>query len=376
MNKRKILFLTGTRADFGKMKPLMLSVENCSDFECMIFATGMHVLSKYGLTIDEIYKTGFKNVHSFINHTFGEPMDLILANTISGLSRYVQENMPDLIIVHGDRVEALAGAIVGSIRNILVGHIEGGEISGTIDGFIRHAVSKLSHVHFVANPIAGKRLRQLGESEESIYVIGSPDIDIMLSKHLPDLKAVTDYYGIPFNEYAVMIFHPVTTEPQEQRQRADELVAAVLESKNNYVVIYPNNDSGCDEIFAAYESLKGNKRFRVFPSMRFEYFLTLIKNASFIIGNSSVGIREAPVYAVPSINIGNRQDNRFKHRSIIDAGHSKRDILEGIKKASTIKGLKRNYHFGKGNSAKHFMEVLLQQKLWKTPKQKKFFDIH
>lgn len=375
MNKRKILFLTGTRADFGKMKPLMLSVEDCNDFECLIFATGMHVLSKYGLTINEIYKTGFKNVHTFINHTFGEPMDLILANTISGLSRYVQENMPDMIVVHGDRVEALAGAIVGSIRNILVGHIEGGEISGTIDGFIRHAVSKLSHVHFVANAIAEKRLRQLGESGKSIYVIGSPDIDIMLSKQLPDLKVVKDYYTIPFNEYAVMIFHPVTTEPQEQSQRANELVAAVLESKNNYVVIYPNNDSGCAEIFASYENLKDNERFKIFSSMRFEYFLTLIKNASFIIGNSSAGIREAPVYAVPSINIGNRQDNRFKYRSIIDVGYSKRAILEGIRKASSIKSLKRNYHFGKGNSAKHFMEALKQQKLWKTPRQKKFFDI-
>ena len=154
MKIRKILFLTGTRADFGKLKPLMQIVEASSQFDLHVFVTGMHTLSRYGFTQEEVRKAGFKRIITYNNQVLREPMDLILANTINGLSRYVHETRPDMIIVHGDRVETLAGVIIGAISNILVAHIEGGERSGTIDEVIRHAVSKLSHLHFVANDAA------------------------------------------------------------------------------------------------------------------------------------------------------------------------------------------------------------------------------
>src|SRR5205085_11819583 len=138
----------------------------------------------------EIERCGFANLHAFENHTHETTMDLTLAKTIEGLSFYVKDCNPDMIVIHGDRVEALAGAIVGSLNNILVAHIEGGEVSGTIDELIRHAVSKLSHAHFVANDEARERLLQMGERDDSVFIIGSPDMDAMSSETLPSFEEV------------------------------------------------------------------------------------------------------------------------------------------------------------------------------------------
>jgi len=336
-DRYKILFLTGTRADFGKLKPLIQVVSD--KFEYGIFATGMHTLSLYGYTLDEIHKSGFTNIFPYMNHIQGESMDMVLANTIKGLSRYVSENRPDLLVVHGDRVEALAGAIVGALNNILVAHIEGGEFSGTIDESIRHSITKMSHVHFVANEEAAEVVRRMGE--QNVYVIGSPDIDVMLSGNLPTLEEAKKRYEIPFKKYAVALFHPVTTEDMEQQ--AKDFVDDLLEIEDNFIVIYPNNDKGSEHIFREYKRLVGD-RFRIFPSIRFEYFLTLLENANYIIGNSSAGIREAPVYGVPSINIGTRQNGR--------------------------KSLSSN--FGDGKSAERFLNVLSTEEFWQIPKQKVF----
>ena len=150
----------------------------------------MHMQKLYGHTYIEIEKCGFKNIHSFENHTHETTMDLTLAKSIEGISSIAKELEPDLIIVHGDRVEALAGAIVGSLNNILVAHIEGGELSQTVHEMIRHSVSKLCHIHFVANNMAKKRLVQMGELESSIYIIGSPDVDIMFSDKLPNTSEI------------------------------------------------------------------------------------------------------------------------------------------------------------------------------------------
>lgn len=182
MLRKKLLFLTGTRADFGKLKSLIEISNKSSEFEVYIFATGMHLSSIHGNTIEEIEKCGYKNIEKYVNHTDQCSMDEILAKTILGFSEYIKNIKPNLIVIHGDRVEALAGAICGSLNNILVAHVEGGEISGTIDELIRHAVSKMSHVHFVANKIAKNRLVQMGELEETVFVVGPPDIDAMLSR--------------------------------------------------------------------------------------------------------------------------------------------------------------------------------------------------
>ncbi len=372
MNKN-IVFLTGTRADFGKLKSLIEVVINEPNFEAHIFATGMHMNSKYGKTVDEIKKCGYSNIFSYINHHDFDSMDTILAKTIDGFSGYIKELKPDLIIIHGDRVEALAGAIVGSLNNILVAHIEGGEVSGTIDELIRHAVSKMSHVHFVANNLAKKRLLQMGESDKSIFEIGSPDVDVMLSSKLPTLDEVKIYYEINFQSYGLLMFHPVTTEIDSIIEQADNLVEALIATNKNYIVVYPNNDLGSDYILHSYKRIKEHPNFRVFPSLRFEYFLVLLKNAEFIVGNSSAGIREAPYYGIPTINIGTRQNNRALSPNIVNVGYRKEDIMEGFNMISNIQH-EPLQHYGEGKSDLLFIEELKKSSFWQISKQKFFND--
>lgn len=383
MNPKKILFITGTRADFGKIKPLIKKMEGEKDIECAVFVTGMHTLSRYGYTIDEVYKSlgdkrlsgGARNIHTFMNQIPGEPMERILSNTIDGFSRYVHEIKPEMIVVHGDRVESLAGAIVGSLRNILVAHIEGGELSGTIDELIRHAVTKLAHIHFVANEESKSRLRQLGEEEKAIFTIGSPDIDIMLSSDLPQIDEVRHYYEIPFSKYGIVLFHSVTTDASGTERSINALVDVLCTDTNNYVVIFPNNDEGSNYIFTAYERLKGNSRFRFFPSLRIEYFLTLLKKSEFLIGNSSAGIREAPVYGIYSINIDSRQKDRFNYQSIINIEGTPAAIRSAITKCQAAPRCKPSFHFGKGDSADRFFSAIKNPMLWQISKQKQFVDI-
>lgn len=374
-SKKKIVFLSGTRADFGKIKSLIQIVEDHEQFDPFVFVTGMHLMHKYGLTLLEIERCNFSNIHTFSNHTCETTMDLTLAKTIEGFSSYVKDIQPDLIVVHGDRVEALAGAIVGSLNNTLVAHIEGGEVSGTIDELIRHSVSKMSHIHYVSNEGARKRLIQMGELSDAIEVIGSPDVDIMFSKDLPSIEEVKSYYEIPFDDYAVAMFHPVTTEFQNMEAYATNFVDALLEEQTkNYVVIYPNNDLGSELILNQYKRLEGNPRFRVFPSIRFEYFLTLLKKSQFIIGNSSAGIREAPYYGISTINIGTRQENRAVHSHIINTTYQKEDIVKALQMEH--KNIEKDgVSFGKGNSAELFINSLLKDSFWELNNQKQFVDI-
>lgn len=372
---RKILFLTGTRADFGKIKSLIQVCVNDPNLEVHIFATGMHMHKQYGETVIEIEKCGFKNIFKFINHTSETTMDLTLAKTIDGLSAFVKENRPDLIVVHGDRVEPLAGAIVGALNNILVGHIEGGEVSGTVDELLRHSVSKLSHIHFVSNALAKKRLMQMGEREDQIFVIGSPDIDIMFSKDLPSLTSVLEYYEIPFRKFAVLMFHPVTTEFDQMEEYSKILVEVLLNDTQNYVVIFPNNDMGSSKILGTYRLLENHPRFKVFPSLRFEYFLTILKNADFIIGNSSAGIREAPYYGIPSINIGTRQQNRALDPTIIQADFKVGSLQNALEVAKSTEKKESTLQFGTGNSFQLFHQIISKENFWQIAHQKLFNDL-
>ncbi|MEJ1463678.1 MAG: UDP-N-acetylglucosamine 2-epimerase [Candidatus Sedimenticola sp. (ex Thyasira tokunagai)] len=381
---RKILFITGTRADFGKLKPLIDAVDHLDNIDCMLFVTGMHMMERYGGTYREVINARMKNrprsqavmstTHMFMNQVPGDTQDMIIANTIQGLSRYVTENRPDMVVVHGDRAEALAAAIVGSMQNIRVGHIEGGEVSGTVDELIRHAVSKLSHLHFVANETCRERLVRMGETTDSIYTIGSPDLDSLRSPNLPPLEAAKARYDITFNDYAIALFHPVTTELEEYRKYAKWFVDTLIASKHNYVVILPNNDPGSEHIFHEYRRLKGDSHFRVFPSIRFEFFLSLMKSAGLMVGNSSAGIREMPFCGKPTVNVGSRQMNRTLSPSVINTGYEQESIMAGLIEAGKMKELQPSEEFGAGNSTKLFLQVIQEESLWQTPLQKRFND--
>jgi UDP-N-acetylglucosamine 2-epimerase (hydrolysing) len=234
-------------------------------------------------------------------------------------------------------------------------------------------VTKLSHLHFVSNDEAKRRLVQMGEAPESVYVIGSPDIDVMLSGDLPALSEVLDKYSIGFSDYGIAMYHPVTTEQEALPAHADAFVEGVVASAGNFVVIYPNNDAGSDVILKRVMQLAKNPRFRLIPSMRFEYFLALLKNARVMVGNSSAGICEAPVYGVPTVNVGTRQHNRFLYPSIVNVADDAVAIARAL--ANLPEAVPPSLHFGKGNSAALFLSHVATRELWMTPRQKLFREL-
>jgi UDP-N-acetylglucosamine 2-epimerase (hydrolysing) len=275
-----------------------------------------------------------------------------------------------MVLVHGDRYESLAAAISASSINILVGHIEGGELSGNIDEHLRHAISKLSNLHFVSNKDAKKNLIQMGEKDSTIFEVGSPDIDIMNSKNLPNLDTVKKRYNIEFSDFSILIFHPFNFQNLENyKKKIISVIESIKNSRENYIIIYPNNDYGNNVIIEMYKRHLKEKNFKIIRSCRFEYFLTLLKNSKLIIGNSSAGIREAPFYGVPSINIGERQKNRFIYPSIMNLNFEKKKILNAINKLKNKKFKKTNF-FGDGKSDKKIYSILSNKKTWKISRQK------
>ncbi|MDC3119463.1 UDP-N-acetylglucosamine 2-epimerase [Candidatus Pelagibacter sp.] len=370
--KKKVVFITGTRADYGKLKSIINKLNK--NFNTFIYITGMHMLSKYGSTYIQVVNENQKSskIKLFKNQTNKEePASIIFARTVNDFTKYILRVEPDLLLVHGDRFEALAAAVSGCANNILVGHIEGGELSGNIDEHLRHAISKLSHVHFVSNKFAKRNLIQLGEKKESIYNVGSPDIDIMLSKNLPSLNVVKKKYSINFKKYCIAILHPTFFKDKKSFLRDIKIfINSLIKSEKNYLIIYPNNDYGSDLIIDNYKKFLFKKRnFKIMKSFRFEYFLTLLKNSDLILGNSSAALMEAPIYGIPAINIGNRQENRFFHISIKNTKFNEKEILGAIKKLENKK-FKFTKHFGKGNSSKLISNILKKRNVWKISKQK------
>ncbi len=373
---KKILFITGTRADYGKLKSLIKALEASDGFEAYIFVSGMHLISKYGCTYKDIIKDGYKNIYLAEDIGYSEKMDVNLANTIKSFSLYASRIKPDLIVVHGDRIDALAGAIVGMLNNIRVAHIEGGEITGTVDESIRHAVSKMVHLHFVANEESKMRLIQLGEPERNIYVIGSPDIDIMMSADLPRLEDVKSRYEILFDKYAIFIYHPVTTEENMLEKNIREVIRAVQLSGKNYVIIYPNNDLGSDTIINQLKTIRDDSRYKLFPSLPVEDFLALLKNSDFIIGNSSAGIRESCVYGVPAVDIGTRQRNRYPKGFLANIMHADEnmDCIKNCIDHVDNYRYKSNY-YGNGKSAELFLNIIKSKYIYRQDLQKHFVDL-
>lgn len=372
MERKNILFVTGTRADFGKLEQLA-NVAVKIGHKVTFFVTGMHMHIKYGLTKEEVRSRSQYDYFEFMNDCEGEGQDLVIANTIKGFSDFVSQNPPDLVIIHGDRAEALACCIVCSTKYIRCAHIEGGELSGTIDEVFRHCNTKLSHIHLVSSEVAKNRVIRLGEDCKSIWSIGSPELDAH-SKNLGlDLSSVIDRYGIKDRDYGICIFHSVTSEVDRTKEYVKTLFDALQESKKYFVVIAPNNDPGSEHIFEKINTLSLQK-FCVLPSMRFNHFSVLLRNSKLVIGNSSVGVREAPFLGIPSINIGTRQHNRNTYESIVNC--TSNSIKEIAFKINNIWGtvFAPSADFGKGNASQKFSEVISSEEFWSRPLQKYFVE--
>ncbi len=369
---RSLLFVTGTRADFGKLEPLAIAARDAG-FEVGFFVTGMHMLDRYGLTKNEVHRLSGVRVHEFLNQRPGDPQDVILAKTVTGFSDFVTEHRPDLVVVHGDRVEALSTALVAATNYIRSAHIEGGEVSGTIDEVFRHCNTKLASHHFVSSEAAAERVKALGEPADRIHVIGSPELDFHAAPSGVSIDAVRSRYDIPFADYGICVFHPVTSEAETMGDQAAALFSALDTSGRNFVVIAPNNDPGSDAVFATLRGLS-DARFRVLPSMRFSHFSALMKNAKAMVGNSSAGVREAPFLGIPSLDIGTRQTNRSDAPSITCAAAEDAETIARFLRDDWGKSFPRHEAFGAGLAAERFVEVLNDPAFWDGTLQKKFHD--
>ncbi len=370
---KKIIFITSTRADFGKLKSLIKILKTRKEFKVYIVITGMHVIPTFGNTYREVTKYFRSKIIKFKNQSLGDSLEIILTKTSKKFSKIVKKIEPDLIIIHGDRVEALACAVVGSLNHILTVHIEGGEISGTIDDTIRHAVTKLSHIHFVGSAEAKNRVIKMGEIRKNIFNIGSPDIDAIVHKKLPSIQKVKKRYAINFQNYSIILWHTVTSKINTLKEDTNKLIAFSEKLNENFVVIYPNNDPGSKIILNCYKKIK-KKKYRILKNFRFESFLTLLKNAKYIMGNSSSAIYEAPILGTPALNIGDRQYKRINSRVINNLEVDKLDVFKLYKFLKSYKPINKKF-FGYGNSDKKFLNILLKSSFWKISKQKFFSDI-
>ena len=370
---RSILFVTGTRADFGKLEPLAVAARDAG-FGVSFFATGMHMLDRYGLTKLEVHRTPGVQVHEFLNQRPGDPQDMVLAKTVIGFSDFVKEAQPDLVVIHGDRVEALACALVCATNYIRCAHVEGGEVSGTIDEIYRHCNSKLASHHFVSSHDAARRVMALGEPEANIHAIGSPELDFHAGPSGVSIAEVKDRYDLPFDDFGICVFHPVTSEADTMGAQATALFSALAASERNFVVIAPNNDPGSLAIFDAISEMPSTQ-FRVLPSMRFAHFSELMKNASAMVGNSSAGVREAPFIGLPSLDIGSRQTNRAKSPSVFNASADNAKAIATFLRDAWGKAYPRHDAFGGGSAATRFVDVLQSDAFWDTSLQKTFQDL-
>ena len=369
MNKR-LLFVTGTRADYGKLEPLAHAAQQAG-FAISFFITGMHMMRRYGETRLEVKRFPGADFFELVNQREGDAQDFILSKTILGFSDFVHEHRPDLVIIHGDRVEALAASIVCAMKYIPSAHIEGGEVSGTIDESIRHCNTKLCATHFVSSEAARARVLALGESPDSVYNIGSPELDTHARPSGVTIEEVKKRYAIPFDAYGIAVFHPVTSEADTIGAQAASLFGRLEASGKCFVVIAPNNDPGTEDIFAVLERLP-KERFRLIPSMRFNYFSELMKNAAVMVGNSSAGVREAPFLGVPSLDVGTRQTNRAQASSVTTCAAHEAVGIDRFLAAQWGQRLHMDVSFGIGDSAQRFAATLCESSYWDRPVQKVF----
>ena len=370
---KSILFVTGTRADFGKLEPLAIAARDAG-YKVAFYVTGMHMLERYGLTKLEVHRTQGVQVYEALNQRDGDAQDIILAKTVTGFSDFVAEHATDLVVIHGDRVEALACALVCATNYIRCAHIEGGEVSGTIDEIYRHCNTKLASHHFVSSEAAKKRVLALGEADEKVFVVGSPELDFHAQPSGVALADVKDRYDIPFDDFGICTFHPVTSEQDSIGTQAKALFDALNASNRNFVVIAPNNDPGSEQIFKVLEELPKD-RFRVLPSMRFSYFSELMKHAAVIVGNSSAGVREAPFLGIPSMDIGTRQTNRAQAPSLVFAEAKDDTTILAFLEDHWGKRFDADNAFGQGDAASKFVEVIQSEAFWQGSLQKRFHDI-
>src|SRR4030042_236392 len=380
MTKRHIKYISGTRADYGLIRNTLFEIAKHPNLKLSIIATGIHLMPEVGTTIDEIRRDGF-DVHE-IKATYKRDdraaMSEFIGELIIQLTELFKEpaNRPDLLLVLGDRGEMLAAAVVGGYLGIPIAHIHGGDVTSTVDEASRHAITKLAHIHLPATSESAERIIKMGQEKKHVYVVGAPGLD-EIRKLAITKKEVEKILGIKLDEkYAIITQHPVTEEISLAKNQMKETIEAVLLSKLQAIITYPNADAGGRAMIKVIEEYANNSKIKIFKNILHDAFLGLMKYASVMIGNSSSGIIEAASFKLPVVNIGTRQEGRQRTYNVIDAGYDRKDIASAINKALNdkkfIAGLGECKNpYGDGKTGSRIAKILADISLAKGLLQKK-----
>lgn len=379
---RKVLYITGTRADYGLMRSTLKEIDSREDLELMVVVTGMHLMPEFGNTVDEVRKDGFQTVivpASFEGDSRAAT-PRFLGTFIRRLTDVVEKERPDEILLLGDRAEMLAGAIVGSYMGIPTFHVHGGDISSTVDEHVRHAITKLSHYHLAATETSAERIRRMGEEGWRVRTVGSPSLDEVCATGRASDEELRSYGLDPGRQFLLVVQHPVS----EDSDRAAEQMRGTIEALDEYglpsVVVYPNADAGGRAMIEVIEKHCRPPRFVCFRSLPRDDYLKLMTRAKALVGNTSSGLVEAPSFRTPFVNVGERQRGRERGSNVIDVGYGRKDILNGLRYLDdarfqdALRSVRNPY--GDGRTGTRIAQTLADADLTRRVVQKKLdYDI-
>jgi len=368
---RTIAVVTGTRAEYGYLKPLMKAIDKDNKLELIPIITGMHLLSKFGNTYKLVEKDFSQSVkvHMPLKGDSLRDMAYYLASGVNNFSDCLSENPPSILVVLGDRSESLAAALSAMYLNIPIAHINGGDVSGgTIDESIRHAITKIAHIHLAHTTENALRIEKMGEDKKRIFVTGALTLDTILNKKFQPKETIFKKYNLKPNEKTFLVVqHPITTLKDKGYSQIKELLSALDELQKQTIILYPNCDAGSKQFIKLIEG--NNKSYlHKFKNFSHEDFLSLIKSVDLMIGNSSSGIIEAPSFKIPVINIGRRQQGRERSDNILDVEPKKNEMLKTIDFALNNKEFQKKVkkcvnNFGDGNASQRIVTILKEIKI-------------
>lgn len=359
---RKICYISGTRADYGLMRSVLKRLHDAIDVDLSICVTGMHLSSLYGSTVEEIKNDGFTicaEIPVDVTTCDNASMAKSIGYELIGFTEVLEQQRPDIVLLLGDRGEMLAGALAALHLNIPIVHLHGGERSGTVDEMVRHAISKLSHYHFVATNEAAHRLIRMGEKEECIFVVGAPGLD-EINSYLPaSLEQVCTTYNLSASKpFALMVFHPVVQEITDLRNQFSNTLKAALALDLQVILLEPNSDAGRQLIQLELNEYLAHPEINVIKHMQRNDYLDCLANAAVMIGNSSSGIIEACSYNLPVVNVGTRQQLRERSNNVVDVTTDYEAILHGLTHALNQDTRQFQNVYGDGQTSERCYKLL------------------
>jgi len=373
---RKICVVTGTRAEYGLLKPIMKKINDSESLLLQTVVTGTHLLPEFGDTSQIILDDGFTidaRIPIILSGDSKEILPHSIGHGIIAFSQAFEMLDPDIVLVLGDRYEIFAAAIAASYSGRVLAHIAGGDKScGGFDEYTRHAITKISHIHFSTTQKSAERIRKMGENPKDIYVVGSPSVETI--KSLPEISRYELFNKLKLDEklpVILFLMHPISTHPESAAQEVKIALDSVLSFKHQIVLIYPNVDPGGKAIIDLINCYKNKfpSRIHIFQNLPHVYYLNLMKYADVMVGNSSSGLTESPLFCIPVVNIGSRQEKRECANNVIHVECNSENITNAIEKCLYDEKFRDNLKkmvespYGSGNTSNLIFEVLVNQKI-------------